>query len=161
MHAFDSNAFIHNIKTERVLGPTGIFVIETKQYTGGPLLVPPDPNAEWRQQWGRYSYPRLNALVQNARHVQAVRTLLDFVPPQHIYSLVVFTGTAPLPPGHPVNVMPLPALIGHIRCYTHKVLTTQDLHLCLGRLEWMRRRISRQTDVEHLANLNRRFGTID
>jgi hypothetical protein len=49
--------------------------------------------------------------------------------------------------------------MGHIRSYTHTVLTTQDLHLCLGRLEWTRRRISRQTDVEHVQNLNRRFGT--
>ena len=144
-----------------LLGPTGIFVIETKHYTGGPLFVPPDPHAEWRQQWGRSSYHRDNALSQNARHVRAVRTLLDFVPPQHMHSLVVFTGTAQLPPGHPANVLHLPALIGHIRSYTHTVLTTQDLHLCVGRLEWTRRRISRQTDVEHVQNLNRRFGTID
>jgi hypothetical protein len=144
-----------------LLATRGIFVIEVKDYNKGTLIVPTEPNAQWRKQLGRYSYPLRNALRQNARHVEAVRTLLDCVEPQHVHSLVVFTGSAQLQPGHPANVMHLPALIPHIQGYPAKVMTLRDLQVCVGQLEWTRKRISRQTDVEHLAYLERRYGPLD
>jgi hypothetical protein len=54
----------------------------------------------------------------------------------------------------------VPGFVQHIRQCTGTVLTEQRLQWCVGRLECYRKRISGQTDVEHQAYLNRKFGDV-
>jgi hypothetical protein len=135
---------------------TGIFVIEAKHYSGTIEAWGDGPS--WTQHLGPYTYQFQNPLRQNYKHVKAIEQVLDFVPTAHIHSLVVFTGTATFATGLPPQVYTLQGLVDHLAHQTHQVLTMQDLHLCVGRLECQRYRLSRQTDVEHHAYLARKFG---
>lgn len=70
----------------------GVFVIETKHYAG--WLVADEAGQNWTQVRFRARFKFQNPILQNARHVRAVRGLLDSLPPDAIKSLVVFTGDA-------------------------------------------------------------------
>src|SRR5712691_8962383 len=72
----------------------------------------------------------------------------------------VLTGTAAFQTARPQGVFDVPGVVRHIQHFTEQVLTIQDLYLCVGRLECQRKRLSRQTDVEHHAYLQRTFGDV-
>lgn len=75
----------------------GIFVIETKNYTGEVLGRPDQP------MW-LHCYPSgktrefQNPLFQNAGHIRALRQLLRGYPDVPIYSIVVFSNRCRIPP---------------------------------------------------------------
>ena len=75
-----------------------------------------------------------------------------------IHSLVVFTGNARFKTERPTGVFDVQGLVQHIRQFTGNVLSENRLQFCVGRLECYRKLISRQTDVEHQAYLNKKFG---
>lgn len=134
----------------------GIFVIETKHYSGELLANEKSP--AWTQivRMARIQMP--NPIRQNYRHVRAVRDLLDFIPKEYIHSIVVFTGDAVFKTKIPEGVVYLSGLVGHIQSFQGEVVTQNKLQLVVGRLECTRYEISRQTDVEHKAYLNRKYG---
>ena len=119
-----------------------------------PILPP------WTQVIGTRQYRFQNPLRQNYKHVKAVQQVLDFVPAKHIHSLVVFTGDAKFTTERPQGVCDVLGSVQHITRYTGTVLTAQRLQWCVGRLECLRKRLSGQTDVEHHAYLQRKFGDI-
>lgn len=137
---------------------SGIFVIESKHYSGTIVATPAAPT--WTKHIGPYTYRFQNPLRQNSKHIKAMQRVLDFVPAAHIHSLVVFTGTAEFQTARPKDVFDVPGVVRHIQQYTEKVLTAKDMHMCVGRLECQRKRLSRQTDVEHHAYLTRKFGDV-
>ena len=99
-----------------------------------------------------------NPILQNARHVRAVRELLDVIPPDAIKSLVVFTGDAEFKTKIPQGVLTLVELEPHLRAQTEQVMSQNKLQFCVGSLETARLAISRETDVEHVESLERRHG---
>jgi restriction system protein len=97
-------------------------------------------------------------LHQNYKHIKAIQKVLDFVPSEHIYSLVAFTGNAVFKTERPAGVFDVAGLIQHIGQFTTEVLTENRLQFCVGRLECHRKSISGKTDVEHQEYLNRKHG---
>lgn len=90
---------IHNLMLENnshttqidhvVINQNGVFVIETKNYSG--TIYGNDNQREWTQvfSYGREKYHFYNPVKQNAGHVHSVRKLIgDGIP---VHSLVVFT----------------------------------------------------------------------
>ena len=79
----------------------GVFVIETKDYKGWIFANP--KQATWTQVLFKRKYRFQNPIFQNLRHLRAVRDLLDFLPPEAVEAVVVFTGAAefktPMPEG--------------------------------------------------------------
>lgn len=134
----------------------GVFVIETKHYTG--WIFGSESARRWTQVRYQARFPFQNPILQNKRHVRAVTELLDFVPVWAISSLVVFTGDAefktPMPPG----VITIERLAHYVTCHTRAVQSVHDVQLCVGRLETARLAVSAETDVEHVQSLARRHG---
>jgi hypothetical protein len=135
----------------------GVFVIETKDYKGWIFGDPTQPR--WTQVifWVRLRFQ--NPIVQNSGHVRAVQDLLDFLPPDAIKSVVVFTGEAkfktPIPPG----VFYASEVVAYLRNLREEVLSLNRVQFCVGRLETARLEISDETDVEHVQNLQRKHRT--
>lgn len=134
----------------------GVFVIETKDYKGWIFANP--KQASWTQVTFNSKFRFQNPIFQNFRHVCAVQDLLDFLPPDAIRSVVVFTGDAEFKTDVPPGVFSLSGFVGHIREHATEVMSLNRLQFCVGRLETTRLAISGRTDVEHVESLERRHG---
>jgi hypothetical protein len=132
----------------------GVFIIETKHYTG--WIFGDERSKQWTQTiWAR-KYKFQNPLHQNYKHVKAAQTLLDFLPPEQVVGLVVFTGEAEFMIGKPKGVYSLEAVISHLKSFSQEVLTENRMQFCVGRLECKRLALTQETDIEHRASLQAR-----
>jgi restriction system protein len=129
----------------------GVFVVETKHYKG--WLFGDDRSKQWTQVvWG-WKYRFKNPLHQNYKHLKAVQAALDFLPPEQITGLVVFTGEAIFKTKQPTNVYNLNSLLSYLQSMNQELLTENRMQFCVGRLECLRLALTRETDIEHRANL--------
>ena len=134
----------------------GVFVIETKNYKGWIFADAKQTN--WTQVLYRLKFKFQNPILQNMRHVRAVQDLLDFLPPEAIKSIVVFTGEAEFKTEIPQGVFGISKLIDYLRDQTDEVMSVNRVQFCVGRLETARLAISGETDVAHVQSLERRHG---
>ncbi|MEP6836323.1 MAG: nuclease-related domain-containing protein [Gemmatimonas sp.] len=137
----------------------GVFVIETKDFSGWIFAKATDRT--WTQTHFRLRFKFQNPIRQNYKHLLAVRGLLDFLPPDAIKSVVVFCGDAEFKTETPQGVFTLDKLVDYLNRENEKVISLNRLQFCVGRLETARLAMSRQTDVEHVGRLARRFGADD
>ncbi|MCG8345780.1 MAG: NERD domain-containing protein [Chlorobiales bacterium] len=137
----------------------GVFVIETKHYTGwifGDVSTP-----KWMQ-IVYYTRSRfLNPIHQNYKHVMVVRETLDFLSPEDIHSVVVFTGDAEFKTSRPEGVFFINELESYIQSFREERMTENRMQFCVGRLETTRKMITGRTDVEHQAYLDSKFGSVE
>ncbi len=134
----------------------GVFVIETKDYNGWIFANP--KQSQWTQVFFKKKFRFQNPIFQNIRHVRAVQELLDFLPPEAVQSVVVFTGNAEFRTEVPDGVFSARQVVEHLRGQRTEVMSTNRVQFCVGRLETARLAISRNTDVEHVRSLQRRHG---
>ena len=134
----------------------GVFVIEAKHYKGWIFANARD--TVWTKVLFNHRFRFQNPLFQNGRHVRAVQTLLDFLPPTATKSVVVFTGAAEFKSETPQGVFLVSELIDYLRQHAVEVMSLDRMQLCVGRLETTRLALSRETDVEHVRSLERRHG---
>ena len=134
----------------------GVFVIETKDYKG--WIFANATHETWTQVLFRLRFKFQNPIFQNNRHVRAVQRLLDFLPPEAIRSVIVFTGEAEFKTETPQGVITISRIVGYLRAQTEEVMSLNRVQFCVGRLETARLTISRETDVEHIRSLERRRG---
>jgi hypothetical protein len=134
----------------------GVFVIETKDYKG--WIFANANQANWTQVLFKHKFKFQNPILQNVRHVRAVQGLIDFLPPDAIKSVVVFTGAAEFKTEIPQGVFGIAELAKYLRDQTVEVMSLNRVQFCVGRLETARLAISGQTDVEHVQSLERRHG---
>ncbi|MBL8351566.1 MAG: NERD domain-containing protein [Burkholderiaceae bacterium] len=132
----------------------GVFVIETKDYKG--WLFAHESQAKWTQVLFHWKFRFQNPIVQNRRHVMAVQSLLDFLPPEAVKSAVVFTGDAEFKTDIPRGVFRVPEFLGFVRGQTEEVMSLNRVQFCVGRLETERLAVTRQTDIEHIENIRRK-----
>ena len=137
----------------------GVFVIETKSYTGWIFANAEHPT--WTQVTFNDKFKFQNPIHQNYLHVKVVQELLDFVPMSAIQAMVVFTGDAEFKTEMPSGVFTLPKLIQHLKGCTEGVLSLNRMQFCVGRLETARLKVSQQIDLEHVQALRRRYGQKD
>lgn len=134
----------------------GVFVIETKHYQG--WIFGDAKSRQWTQVLYKVKHRFQNPLRQNYKHLVAVRALLDFLPPGQIDGAVVFTGEAEFKTARPEGVFTLPGFVSLLRKLDVEVMTENRLQFCVGRLECQRLALTRMTDIEHVQNLQRKFG---
>jgi hypothetical protein len=137
----------------------GVFVIETKDYTG--WIFANAEHATWTQATFNDKYKFQNPIHQNYRHVLAVQALLDFMPSTVIHSVVVFVGDAEFKTDVPAGVFTLPKLIEYLKGCTEEVLSLNRMQFCVGRVETERLAVSGKTDLEHLQALRHRYAHND
>ena len=134
----------------------GIFVIETKHYSGWIFGSPTSP--KWTQVIYRVRSSFQNPIRQNYGHLKAVQKLLDFQSKEDIHSAVVFTGPAKFKSQKPNGVYYLKELLQFIQSQPDGKLSQNRMQFCVGRLECQRYSLSKQTDIEHVSHLIKRFG---
>jgi len=134
----------------------GVFVIETKDYRG--WLFAGEADSKWTQVLFHYKFRFQNPLFQNARHVQAVQELLDFLPRDAVKSVVVFAGEAEFKTATPARVVLLEQLADYIGGHSQPVMSLNRMQFCVGRLETARLALTRETDLAHVEGLARRYG---
>lgn len=134
----------------------GIFVIETKHYTG--WIFANLRSKIWTQviYLDRYSFQ--NPMHQNYKHVKAIQSLFDFLESAIIHNIVVFSSNAVFKTVKPDNVLTVEELIPAIEKYPDGTLSLNRVQFCVGRLEYMRLKLTKETDIEHQKYLTERFG---
>jgi hypothetical protein len=135
----------------------GILVIETKHYRGWIFA---SSGREWTQVIYKAKHRFQNPLHQNAKHVKAVRQLLDFLPRESIQGVVVFTGDAQFKTDIPEGVIPLSKLQTLARDIRFGAISINRIQFCVGRIVCQRLELTGVTDVEHQKFLERKFGTV-
>jgi Nuclease-related domain. len=131
-------------------------VVESKHYSGWIFANASSPT--WTQVVFKQKHKFQNPLRQNYKHVKVIQQILDFVPSEHIHSLIAFTGDAEFKTERPAGVFGVKGLVEHIKKFTVEALTENKCQFCVGRLECHRKLISGKTDAEHQAYLNRKYG---
>lgn len=134
----------------------GVFVIETKDYSG--WIFGNSKASTWTQVFPTGKFTFQNPIHQNLRHMQAVQNLLDFLPQDAIKSAVVFTGNAEFKTDMPPGVFTIPGLIAHLQSYSVELISPNRVQFCVGRIETARLAISGKTDLEHVESLKNRHG---
>mgnify|MGYP000131284809 FL=1 len=134
----------------------GVFVIETKNFSG--WIFANAKQATWTQVLFHKKFKFQNPIFQNMRHVNAVKNTLDFLQPNHIKSLVVFTGDAKFKTDVPTEVFTVSKLVKYLRSHNDEVMSLNRMQFCVGRLETARLAISGETDLAHVKSLQSRHG---
>jgi len=129
-----------------LLTETGIFIIETKHYSG---WIFGDPhNAKWTQVIYKMKNRFKNPLHQNYLHIKTVQSLFKL--PESIYTgIAVFTGSAEFKTKLGPNVLYLNQLLSFIEQPHEKVLDERQMAYIVGRIEMKRLPRSRETDEYH------------
>jgi len=168
MSSFPSNTFhlLNNVTLPIANGTTqidhvlvstrGIFVIETKHYSG--WIFGSANSRNWTQVIYKVKNSFQNPLRQNHLHLKTVEGILDFLPGEVFHSIVVFTGNAEFKTEKPTGVFFLDELLEYIDFFPDNVLSINRVAFSVGRIECARYQITEQTDVEHQLNLESRFG---
>ncbi|MEJ2298469.1 MAG: nuclease-related domain-containing protein, partial [Woeseiaceae bacterium] len=130
----DQYDLFHDITLDSSRGPTqidhivvsryGVFVIETKNYSG--WIFGDAASRHWTQVLYRKKYRFMNPLRQNYKHVEAVKSLLG-LSDQFIFSVVVFVGKADFKTVLPDNVVYRHELGGLIRSKNDPVLSAAEV----------------------------------
>ncbi|HBD7058694.1 TPA: nuclease-related domain-containing protein, partial [Legionella pneumophila] len=134
----------------------GIFVIETKHYKGWIFANP--KSKAWTQTIYNLKFRFQNPIYQNYKHVKAIQMLCEFIDSHLIHNIVVFSGESVFKTPKPDNVCYKEELIPKIEQYSDGALSLNRVQFCVGRLEYMRLELTRETDVEHQAYLTQKFG---
>jgi len=134
----------------------GIFVIETKHYSG--WIFGNAKSKKWTQVIYKSKNQFQNPLHQNYGHVKALTSLLDFLDPNAVKSLVVFTGNAEFKSEKPEGVYDLQEILSVITNYKEEVISKNRMQFCVGRIECTRYEMSQETDIEHTRNVEARIG---
>jgi len=133
----------------------GIFIIETKNYSG--WIFGDEKSPVWTQVVYRTKNKFQNPIRQNYKHVKAIQHLLDFLPKEHIHSIVVFTGSGEFKTPIPKGVVYQSKLVEYLSTFHEDVISRNRLEFCVGRLECRRYEVTRETDLQHRAYLARKF----
>ena len=136
-----------------VLSPFGIFVIETKNYSG--WIFGSESSKVWTQVLHGSKHTFQNPLHQNYRHTKALAEHLTF-DHRKIHSIVFFIGDAELKTKLPPNVM-TSGLSSYIRQFSSVVFSERQL----TEIEYRLSRLENATmpTHQHVANLEERYSS--
>lgn len=101
----------------------GVFVIETKDYSGWIFGNATQPT--WTQVLFHSKFKFQNPILQNFRHVRAVQDLLDFLPPEAVKSVVVLAGEAEFKSEMPQGVVYVSELIEYLENASQHAIMSQ------------------------------------
>ena len=102
----------------------GIFVIETKNYTG--WIFGSEKQSKWTQVVYKQKHYFQNPLRQNYAHIKALSELLQ-LPEEKFHSMVVFLGDCELKTQMPSNVCRIRQAASYIRHFQTTLLLPQEI----------------------------------
>ncbi|GHD30042.1 nuclease-related domain-containing protein [Parahalioglobus pacificus] len=133
-----------------VLSQFGIFVIETKNYSG--WIFGNTANRTWTQTFHRTKFKFQNPLWQNAKHVKAVAATLQ-LPSDSIHSVIIFTGTAQFRTPMPPNVTCRAGGVMHIRTYRSPIYSSEQVAQMIDAIEKARHTPGFKTNIAHVRQI--------
>jgi hypothetical protein len=133
-----------------VLSQFGVFVVETKKYSG--WILGSANNRTWTQTFHRRKFKFQNPLRQNAKHVKAVISQLR-LQPEDVRSVVIFTGTAHFKTAMPENVTKRAGGVMYIRRWRTVRFTPEQVTEIQRNLATRRLRPGIKTNKAHIKNL--------
>ena len=134
----------------------GIFVIETKHYSGWVFGSHKQPKWTQTTRWGKYKFQ--NPLYQNHKHIKELEHYFDFLPDNSFKSVIVFTGDGQFKTKMPENVLYSDGLVSYIKKFNDDIISLNRVFFVIGKLEFFRKEISHKTDSEHTEYLREKFG---
>ncbi|MCI5138810.1 MAG: nuclease [Candidatus Electrothrix sp. AR1] len=154
---------IHNVTLPTLDGTTqidhifvscfGIFVVETKNMKG--WIFGGENQKQWTQKIFKKSFKFQNPLHQNYKHVKALEASLD-VPPNVIYSVVVFMGDSTFKSIMPANVTYGGGYITYIKSFREPVLSETQVQKAIAQIQSGRLTPSWETHRQHVHQLKNR-----
>jgi hypothetical protein len=138
-----------------LVASTGIFVIETKHYSG--WIFGGEKQAEWTQVIFKKKSRFQNPIHQNYAHVRTLQELLK-LPDGAFIPIVVYTGDAEFKTDLGKQVLRLPQLTAFLTIERPVLFNEEKLAQLVGILEINRLRRSIETDEYHINHLMKRFG---
>ena len=138
-----------------LLSPFGIFVIETKNYTG--WIFGSECQKMWTQKIYKKSYKFQNPLHQNYKHMKVLEEVLsDILEPQHLHSVIVFMPESEFKTAMPSNVFRGAAWTDYVKGFQEEVIPAMKLKRIQLRIEKEVLEKSWKTNRLHVANLKQR-----
>lgn len=137
-----------------VVSRFGIFVIETKNMKG--WIFGSANQARWTQTLHRYKSQFQNPLRQNYKHIKVIEELLG-IQSQQLHNVVAFVGSAVPRTDMPENVLWSDReLAAYIKSKRSTFFEQNDVLAFVNRLNNNALEASRQTNRDHVRNLNNR-----
>jgi hypothetical protein len=124
----------------------GIFVIETKNYSG--WIFGSARQKMWTQKFPGASHQFQNPLHQNHKHVCTLADLLE-LDRAFVHSLVVFAGGSTFKTPMPDNVVQMGGYLRFIRSKTAPILSTDQVDELVARIQSGRLAPTLKTNREH------------
>lgn len=138
-----------------LLSPFGIFVIETKNYTG--WIFGGERQKMWTQKIYKKSYKFQNPLHQNYKHMKVLEDVLsDILEPQHLHSVIVFMPESEFKTAMPSNVFRGAAWTDYVKGFQDAVIPAMKLKRIQLRIEKEVLEKSWKTNRLHVENLKQR-----
>lgn len=137
-----------------LVADTGIFVIETKHYSGWIFGGPND--SRWTQVIYKWKSRFMNPIHQNYGHLKALQALFT-LPESAFIPVVVFTGKAEFKTDVGPGVVKLPQLLGVLSADRPVIFDERKMAYIVGRLEMKRLRRSIETNEYHQDFVRRRI----
>jgi len=108
-----------------VVSSFGVFVIETKNYSG--KIYGNERSPYWKQYLKKSEFEFRNPVRQNYGHVMALKKVLPDCPPEAFIPVVVFTGDAELNISTPTaTVIKIKDLMDTIESYNKPILSEKE-----------------------------------
>jgi hypothetical protein len=128
----------------------GVFVLETKNMKG--WIFGSSNQKQWTQKIFKHSSKFQNPIHQNYKHVKTLESLLA-IPPESIFSVVVFIGDSTFKTDLPPNVTYARGCIDYIKSKRNKILSPEQVRNILAFIENDRLKPSFNTNREHVAHV--------
>ncbi len=135
-----------------VVSKYGIFVIESKDYSG--WIFGRAHDEKWTQSLpgaNKYRFP--NPLRQNWGHIKTLENLMP-LPEKTFISIVVFSDKSDFKTPQPLNVIHLQYLTRYIKAFATPVLQDRDLMLAIGKLAYLCQ-VSDISIEDHIRNMQK------
>lgn len=135
------------------VSPYGIFVVETKNYSGWIFGGEHQPN--WTQKIYRTTHKFQNPLRQNYKHLKALETLLG-IPPETLHSVIVFVGGSNFKTPMPPNVTCAGGYVRYIQSFKTRVFSREQVEAMVSAISSGRKKPGLKTNREHVRQLQSR-----
>lgn len=141
-----------------LLSPYGIFVIETKHYSGWIFGTKDDKR--WTQRFANQkTYTFQNPLLQNFKHISVIKSVLaEFVAGHCLHPVVVFTGRSEFKSEMPSNVCAGEAWVNYVKTFRTQTMTKDEIQTIYRHLEQTALPKTAATEHFHINNLKRKHG---
>ena len=153
---------LHNIMLKTELGTTtqidhivvstfGIFVIETKNYSG--TITGGETSEMWTEFLGKNKYPFRNPILQNFGHVKTLENVLG-LPKEGLISIITFSNSARIKVYAKTPIVNFSKLGKTIKSYKDEKFSFEEIEKLISTIESLNID-SKQNRVEHISNIKK------